>query len=106
MTGKVLTLLGFARKSGNLEFGMDKARESIKKNKSKLIVCACDLSPKSQKEIAFFAHNKNINSIILENITIEDLSAAVGRKCGIISVNDNGFANAISKTLGGYANDQ
>ncbi len=106
MTGKVLTLLGFAAKAGNLEFGMDKARESIKKNRSKLIVCACNLSPKSQKEIAFFAHNKNIDSIILENITIENLSAAVGRKCGIISVNDNGFANAISKTLGGYANDQ
>lgn len=106
MTGKVLTLLGFASKSGNLQFGMDKARECIKKNRSKLIVCACDLSPKSQKEIAFFAHNKNIGCIILENITIENLSTAVGKKCGIISVNDNGFANAISKTLGGCANDQ
>ena len=103
---KVLTLLGFASKAGKLEYGMANARESIKKNKAKLIVYACDLSVKSQKEIVFFAHNKSINSVILKNVTAQELSSAVGRKCGIISVNDNGFAGAIFKTLGGYANDQ
>ncbi len=106
MNNKALTLLGFASKAGKLQFGMAKARESIKNNKSRLIVYACDLSAKSQKEIVFFAHNKNINSSVLENVTAQELSSAVGRKCGIISVDDNGFAGAIFKTLGGYANDQ
>lgn len=106
MNNKILTLLGFASKAGKLSFGMQKATESINKNKSKLIVMACDVSAKSQKEIIFFAHNKNISTVILREVTIEILSAAVGRKCGIISVCDNGFADAISKTLGGYANDQ
>ena len=105
MNSKALTLLGFASKAGKLEFGMVKSGECLKKNKSALIVCASDISAKSQKEIAFLTHNKNIDIVILENVTQQELSAAVGRNCGIISVNDNGFAGAISKTLGGYAND-
>ncbi len=103
---KVLALLGFASKARKLEFGMQKSSESIKNNKSQLIVYACDLSEKSRKEILFFAHNKKVDCLKLLDVTIEELSAAVGRKGGIISVNDKGFANAISKILGGYANDQ
>ncbi|MBR4116511.1 MAG: ribosomal L7Ae/L30e/S12e/Gadd45 family protein [Clostridia bacterium] len=106
MNNKALTLLGFASKAGKLQFGLQKTNESIKNNKTKLVVTACDVSDKSKKEISFFAHNKNINVVTLSDITIEKLSAAVGRKCGIISVNDGGFADAICNTLGGYANDQ
>ena len=94
MQNKTLTLLGFASKAGKLAFGMQKACEALKENKSKLIVCGCDLSKKTQKEINFFACNKNVNVVTLK-VTIENLSAAVGRKCGVISVNDDGFAQAI-----------
>lgn len=106
MNNKVLTLLGFASKAGKLDFGMQKAVESIKKNKTKLIVTACDVSEKSIKEISFFARDKKIQVFTLDEVNIENLSTAVGKKCGIISVNENGFADAISKILGGYANDQ
>lgn len=103
---KVLTLLGFASKAGKLGFGMLQTVECIKKNKSKLIVLACDVSEKSKKEILFFTHNKNVNTVTLSEVTMENLSTAVGKKCGIISVNDKGFADSICKILGGYANDK
>ncbi len=103
MNSKILTLLGFASKAGKLSFGMNEARTSLEKNKSKLIVVANDVSEKSQKEIKFFSSNKDVKVIILEDITIKTVSDAVGRTCGIISVNDSGFADAI---IGGYANDQ
>ena len=103
---KALTLLGFASKAGKLEFGMAKSLEEIKKNRSKLIVTACDVSEKSKKEVLFFAHNKSIRVVTFPDVTIEDLSAAVGRQCGIISVCDNGFADSIFNILGGYANDK
>ncbi len=106
MKSKVLSLLGFASKAGKLQFGMAKAVESVKKDKSQLLICANDVSQKSKKEVAFLAHNKNLNWVTLQDVTIDELSAAVGRKCGIISVNEEGFAKAISKILGGYANDQ
>ncbi len=107
MTSKILTLLGFASKSGSLSFGMDSTIKSIHKNKCQAIFIADDVSPKSQKEINFHANN-NITIFKLPNITIEILSKAVGRRCGIISINDSSFADAIAKaiTTGGNANDQ
>lgn len=97
MNNKILTLLGFATKAGKLSFGMEAVKTSIKTNKSKLVVVAHDVSAKSQKEIAFFTSNKEIKFLVLENISLTELSAAVGRKCGIISVNDENFAETIFK---------
>ena len=104
LNNKILALLGFACKAGKLSFGMNEAKVALEKGKSKLIVVAYDVSAKSQKEIKFFSSNKDIKVITLESISIKTVSEAVGRKCGIISVNDSGFADAIS--IGGYANDQ
>lgn len=103
MNDKILTLLGFAAKAGRLSFGMDMSISSIKAGKSFLIVCATDVSDKSKKEIGFHTLNKNVPLIVLTDMDIATVSKAVGRKCGIISVNDKLFAEAIR---GGYANDQ
>ena len=103
LNNKVLTLLGFASKAGKLSFGMDMATAAIKAKKSFLVVVAFDISEKSKKEIAFHTNNKNIPFIVLTDTDIGALSKAVGKKCGIISVNDKSFAEAIK---GGYANDQ
>ncbi len=103
MNNKILTLLGFASKAGKLSFGMDMSLASIKAGKSSLIVCASDVSDKSKKEIGFHTQNKNVPFIFLTDEDIDTVSKAVGRKCGIISVNDKSFADAIK---GGYANDK
>ncbi len=103
MNNKILTLLGFAAKAGKLSFGMDMSKASVKSGKSRLVLCAADISQKSQKEISFFTSSNNIPLISLTDIDIETVSKAVGRKCGIISVNDKSFADSIR---GGYANDQ
>lgn len=84
---------------------MQSVISTIKADKSKLVVIANDISKKSEKEILFFTHNNNVPVINLNDISIEDMSVAIGRKCGIISVNDQGFADSISN-IGGYANDQ
>lgn len=104
---KTLTLLGFASKALKLEYGMQKSVEALKKNRSKLIVTASDLSEKSKKEILFYANKQNIRLLTLD-VTVENLSTAVGRKCGVISVNDNGFADAIfnNQEANSNANDQ
>lgn len=91
---KITALLGFAAKAGKLSYGFDSSVESLKKGKSFLLLVAEDISQKSLKEIAFFAEKYHTQHIILEGIDIKAVSDAVGRKCGIISVNDKGFANA------------
>lgn len=95
LNSKVLALLGFASKAKKLSFGMNEAKWALEKGKSKLIVVACDVSEKSKKEINFFSSNKDIKVLTLESISIKTVSEAVGRNCGIISVNDSGFADGI-----------
>ncbi len=109
MTDKALTLLGFAAKAGKLSYGMDAAKTALKQNKSRLILSAEDVSPKSQKEAAFFAEKNNTRFVVAARVDIFTLSKAVGRKCGIVSVNDSGFADALLKAViseGVNANDK
>ena len=94
MNNKILSLLGFASKAGKLSFGFDAAITAAKSGKAKLIVIAEDISPKSCKEAMFFADKENVKYLILKGIDIMAVSKAVGRKCGVIAVNDSGFANA------------
>ena len=108
MMNKLLSLLGFASKAGALAYGFGAVKESLSGNKAKLVLIAADISPKSRKEAAFFADKAKIQNITLESVDIDTLSRAVGCRCGIISVNDNGFAIGCLKALneGGTANDQ
>lgn len=94
MNSKILSLLGFAAKAGKLSFGFEAAVTAIKSGKSNLVIIAEDISPKSRKEMLFFAEKGDTKHIVLKGIDIKAVSDAVGRKCGIISVNDSGFANA------------
>ena len=105
---KILTLLGFAAKSGKLNFGFDMTLTSIKKHKSKLVVFSSDISQKSAKEIMFFADKEGTEKIILEGIDMKTLSDAIGRRCAVVSINEKGFADACLDAFneGGNANDQ
>ena len=94
MTDKILTLLGFASKSGNISFGMDSFKDKARSKKSRLAVAASDISEKSLKEVKFYCNKYNIKLLILKS-DILTLSHAVGKKCGIVSVNDRNFAESI-----------
>ena len=110
MNNKILSLLGFAAKAGKLSYGFEATCWSAKTNKAKLLAVAADISAKSRKEIQFYATRYNVKFIVLEGIDIKNVSDAVGKKCGIISVNDRGFADAILKEneeiKGGNADDE
>ena len=99
MNDKVLTLLGFASKAGKLSFGFDAACSALLQKKSKLLLIANDISPKSKKEILFFAEKNKTAAIVLENYDIDTISHAVGRKCGILSVNDDSFSQGLTSAI-------
>ncbi len=107
MTDKALNLLQFAAKSGRLSYGTHATEWAIKQARAKLICVANDISPKTVKELNFKASKKEITVAVLENTDTETLSAALGKKCGIVAVNDESFANAILEklNLGGTAHD-
>lgn len=107
LKNKIISLLGFASKAGKLGYGFEATLSAIKARKTKLIIIAEDISEKSRKEIAYFADRQNVKHITLEGLNIKAVSDAVGRKCGIVSVNDSGFADGITAYIqGGIANDE
>ena len=99
MNDKILTLLGFATKAAKLSFGFDAVKIALTQSKSKLVLIANDVSQKSKKEISFFSEKFKTKVVVLTNYDMETLSHAVGRKCGIISVNDSSFADGVLSAI-------
>ncbi len=105
MNDPALSLLGFAAKAGKLSFGTHATEFAIESSKAKLIVIASDLSEKSIKEIKFKADKKQIPVIILKSTDKATLSGRLGKNCGIVAVNDDGFATAALKKQEEIAHD-
>ena len=99
MNDKILTLLGFASKAAKLSFGFDAVKTALTQSKSKLVLIANDVSPKSKKEVLFFSEKFKSKALVLANYDMETLSHAVGRKCGIVSVNDASFAEGLLSAI-------
>lgn len=99
MNSKVLTLLGFAAKARKLSYGMNATVFSVKQKKAKTVLVASDISDKSKKEANFYCKKFGVNFIALNNYNIESISRAVGKKCGIVSINDDSFKESISTAI-------
>lgn len=97
MKSKILALLGFAAKAGKLSYGAEAARSALYGKRANLILAGCDVSPKTLKEITFHSNKCDVELRMLDDIDIITLSNAVGRKCGVLAVNDSSFAEAIIK---------
>lgn len=88
---KIMNLLTMCRKAGKMALGFDSVKESILKRKAELILLASDISPKTEKEIRFFA-DKNGIPAVKTGSTMEGFGMGIGKKVGVIAVCDKGFA--------------
>lgn len=91
---KLLSLLGIARKAGRLSLGNDPALEAMRCGQAQLILVAKDLSKRTLKGICYAAEEEMIDVLTMME-TMDDISVAVGKRSGIIAVNDAGFAKKI-----------
>lgn len=98
MNDKILSLLGICRRAGRLVIGADPSIESIYKHKAKLIIFARDFSPNSGKPVIEAAKKCNVKTLTI-NKNKEELSLAVGKLCGVLSVEDNGFASKLNRLI-------
>lgn len=98
MNDKFLSLLGMARRSGNLCLGHDAAVSSVVKNKAQLCIISDEGSDRLKKEMAHACsfEGKNI-PVIIVSYEITELSKAIGSKAAVITVTDEGFAGALIK---------
>lgn len=97
MNDKFLSLLGMARRSGRVSLGHDAVINSIVRSRARLCVMSKEASERLQKEIkhACTYENKNI-PVIVTDYSLMELSSAVGSKAAVISVDDEGFAKALT----------
>ncbi len=89
MKDKLFGLLSICRKSGRMALGFDMSKEAAEKGRAELILLASDISPKTEKEVRFFARNKKI---IKTAYKIDDFFYGIGKKVGVVAVCDKGFA--------------
>lgn len=98
MNDKFLSLLGMARRSGNLCLGHDAAVSSVVKNKARLCVISSEGSERLKREMthACSFEGKSI-PVITVGYKITELSKAIGSKAAVLTVTDEGFAAALIK---------
>ena len=97
---KILSLMGLARRAGKISLGHDAAIGAVVKNKAKLCVLSSDASDRLKNEFhhAVSFDGKNIPLVVLEEDMLS-LSKAVGAKCRVLTVDDEGFAKKILSLL-------
>ncbi len=89
-------LLTMCRRSGRMSMGFDPAKDSLASKKAKVILIASDISAKTEKEIRFFSEKSGV-PVVRTAAAIEEYGFALGKKVGIVSVEDDGFAGKLIK---------
>lgn len=98
MDSKLQTYLGFASKSGNLQFGFAKTEESAKRKKAKLIVFSGGISEKTKKEIFFISEKYGVRAAEI-CCTNDEFQKATGKPGLVVAIEDESFASAVEKRL-------
>ncbi len=97
-----MSLLTICRKAGKLELGFDPMKEALVSGKACAVITAADISQKTEKEVRFFAEKYSVPAVRSE-ASLDDAYNCLGRKAGIFTVCEKGFA---AKALDILKNDQ
>lgn len=100
---KLMDLLTICRKAGQLELGFDPMKEALSGGKAQAVIVASDISPKTEKEVRFFADKKKV-PVAKSDITIDGAYRGLGKKAGIFTICGSGFAEKALGILGNGEN--
>ncbi|MGN0666405.1 MAG: L7Ae/L30e/S12e/Gadd45 family ribosomal protein [Huintestinicola sp.] len=95
---RIINLLTMCRKAGRIQMGFDPSKESLAEGKANIILTASDVSPKTEKEIRFFADKSGI-PVMRIPYTIEEIGFGLGKKSGVLAVCDEGFSKKLKELL-------
>lgn len=98
MDKKFLSILGLARRAGKLSLGFDAVCVSLTKRKARLVLIASDTSEKTAGRIT---PKCGLSGAQYYNIpfTMDEIGIAVGKRIGVLSIDDKGFAQRISEMI-------
>lgn len=98
MNDAFLSLLGLSRKAGKLVFGFETVKTAMQKGDAEMVFSACDLSPKTAKELVFICENLEVEHI-KTSYDMKTLGSAIGKMTGIVAVTDEGFKRSLKQKL-------
>lgn len=85
-------LLTICRKAGKLVMGFDPMKDALAGGKACAVIIASDISPKTEKEVRFFSGKQNV-PVARTAMTLDEVYYALGKKAGILTICDKGFAD-------------
>lgn len=94
MNDRLLSFLGLCRRARKLSIGAQVAVDSVNDKKSRLIIYARDFSGNSLKPVLAAAEKSGVKAMMI-NRSKDELSFALGKLCGVLSVEDKGFADKL-----------
>lgn len=100
VNNKIYGLLGLARRAGKISFGTESAKETIERNKAKLVIVAEDCSDRTKKNFELMCENNGVTIRIYG--TIEEISKSIGQNNkAVIVIKEENFAREILKKIDG-----
>lgn len=98
MNDRVLSFLGLCRRAKKLVIGADVTVQSVEEGRSTLVIFADDASKNSLKKVFTACQDHGVTAIPAGR-NKDALSAALGRLCAVLSVEDKGFADKLEQML-------
>lgn len=78
--------------------GHDMVKQSVTKNKAKLIILCRDASPRLVKEFQSLAEKHKVE-VLVSGITIAEVHFTIGYKAAVMAVEDENFSKRIIELL-------
>ena len=91
---KIMGMLGLARRGGFLELGHACVVTAVIRGKSQLVLMAKDLSSRSRDNVGGACAKAGVRVLDID-YTMDEIHALLGKRVGIISLNNKGMANKI-----------
>ena len=98
---QLLHLLGIARRAGALALGTEAASQAVRRHRTRLILLAQGLSrsvalvsPRTAAKMRAEAEKTGVRTADIA-VGMDSLEYALGKRVGVIAVNDAGFAKAL-----------
>ncbi len=93
--GKLLNMIGLAKRAGKVETGTNFTIKAISDKQARLVILANDASDNLKKKVTDKA--TFYDATVISPISTVELSFAIGRQRTVIAITDAGFAEAITK---------
>lgn len=98
LEGRLLDLLGLARRSGALSVGFAKVEAALKKGEAHLVLSANDAAVDGRSKIAALGRRQNVQ--IVERLSVKDLSRALGLENVVhAAVTEKGWSDRVGRDI-------